>query len=370
MILLASLPAFATTYVVKPDGMGDLPTIQMAIDACEEGDTVLVAPGTYTGVGNKDIELAGINIILISQAGQDETIIDCEADRFLASFSGETSATLIKGFTIRNAVGHNGAAILCQLSSPTIESCLFVDNVSIKGGAVWLAQSNTRVSDCVFEENRASEYGGGLFALLSNPEITDCVFVNNSAWEGGGLAVHAGTANLIGCVIVANEAHDGGGIGMRAATIEIRRSTISGNSATFDGGGVLADWQSEDEVIAERTILWGNCANGDGREGLFSAAHFVCGAIDSAGVAGEVYYDGAQVFEDPLFCDPHPCGTDLPTDIEEFYSLQNGSPCLPGDSPCGELIGALPVGCPVSSVPDPASHRALTWGRIKSAFRR
>ena len=79
-------------------------TIQKGIDYAAEGDTVLVAPGRYTGQGNTELELLGKAIIVISEAGPAETIIDCEnSGRGFFIHQQEELETVISGFRITNA---------------------------------------------------------------------------------------------------------------------------------------------------------------------------------------------------------------------------------------------------------------------------
>src|SRR5262245_38602396 len=82
------------------------PTIQAAVDVAVTGDTVLVAPGTYVGAGNKDIEFHSERIILRSEAGPGATIIDCQGSgRGILIHAGEDSTARVEGFTVRNGGG-------------------------------------------------------------------------------------------------------------------------------------------------------------------------------------------------------------------------------------------------------------------------
>jgi pectin methylesterase-like acyl-CoA thioesterase len=75
-LFLCSTLAFGATMQVP----GDYKTIQAAIDASVDGDTVLVADGTYKGERNKNLDFNGKELILQSENGPLKTIIDCEND--------------------------------------------------------------------------------------------------------------------------------------------------------------------------------------------------------------------------------------------------------------------------------------------------
>ncbi|MEW6481588.1 MAG: hypothetical protein AB1397_01035 [bacterium] len=53
-------------------------TIQSAINAANNGDTVWVADGTYRGTGNKDLTWTGKHITVRSENGPNNCIIDCQ----------------------------------------------------------------------------------------------------------------------------------------------------------------------------------------------------------------------------------------------------------------------------------------------------
>jgi hypothetical protein len=108
LLLVLSSAANATTYVVRPDGTGDYPTIQAAIDACVDGDVVELTDGIFTGDGNRDIDYRGKAITVHSQTGNPELcVIDCQGTwsdphRGFDFHSQEQSSSVLRGITIRN----------------------------------------------------------------------------------------------------------------------------------------------------------------------------------------------------------------------------------------------------------------------------
>ncbi len=238
----------------------DQPTIQAGIDAASQGDTVLVAPGTYTGDGNRDIDFGGTDLVLVSEEGAEATVIDCEGSRtdYHRGFDfrmGESAAAVIEGFTVRNGyVGGDspndiGGGIRCRPGSPTLVDCVITENSAVAAGGIYCFDgSSPAITHCTISNNTSRlGSGGGLVCLYSSPILTDCMIVSNdSDFHGGGIACYGSCVDpadpvLINCVIADNSADFFGGAfygyGYGCGTYPTLINCIILNNWAFLGGG-------------------------------------------------------------------------------------------------------------------------------------
>ena len=266
-------------------------TIQAAINASSNGDVVIVAPGTYTGTGNKNLDFAGKAITVTSVNPQDPcvvagTVIDCEnSGRGFCFHSGEGNSSAVYGLTIkRGKVSDQGGGIYCSGSSPTIKNCTITSSVAYG-------------SDGSNGGNGYPAYGGGIYAdsglIIMNCEISGNTAAGGKGGDGQGIppnpAGNGGTARgggvygsnlqIINCLIVNNSAaggnpgYDGGGGpgmggyayggGIMCGQATIRNCTIVANTGSgggippVDGGGIYGNSQT----TVTNCILWNNAVN-------------------------------------------------------------------------------------------------------------
>ena len=112
-LAICSLPVSADTIHVP----ADFPTIQAAIDAATDGDEVVIAPDTYTGSQNRDLDFTGKAITVRSTDPNDPdvvaaTIIDCQqAGRGFIFQSEETLESVVDGLTVVNGFATDGAGV-------------------------------------------------------------------------------------------------------------------------------------------------------------------------------------------------------------------------------------------------------------------
>ena len=83
-LLLFTAPSHGDVYLIKPDGTGDFPNIQAAIDAAKGGDEILLANGVFKGLGNYNIDFKGKAITVRSQSGcPKDCTIDAEGSQWI-----------------------------------------------------------------------------------------------------------------------------------------------------------------------------------------------------------------------------------------------------------------------------------------------
>ncbi len=215
--------AAASTVYVDWNGGGNYLTIQEGITAASRDDTVLVAPGTYSGPLNRDISFDGKDVYLLSEMGADWTIIDCEnAGRGFVFTNGETPDAVVEGFTVMNGVApvndqgqRWGGALFCAGSAPVILGCSFVDCYAEYGGAMYCGTSALMsIVSCIFEGNEALYYGGSIYCYGADVDIAKCDFTGNEAgWSGGAVSCKTGTlVHLSDCEFIGNTAPKGGAV--------------------------------------------------------------------------------------------------------------------------------------------------------------
>jgi hypothetical protein len=288
-----------TLWRVNAAGTGDAATIQAAIDHAVSGDTIVLASGTYSGDGNRDIDFKGKDVLLVSAAGADSTIIDCgsSAESVHGGFNfitAEDSTAVLDGLTVKNA---SYVGVWCTGSSPTIRNCRIIDNVFFgsegTGGGVHLDASSSRVSHCVISHNRSTTLGAGLYLHGGSPRVDHCDISNNFSQKGGGgVSVQSGTsADISSCTMNADTAtENGGALYVTAATVGVDSCTISGSRAVF-GGGVFNG--TNGYCTLTNSVLYGNSASSGGG-GAYSGTNMTVTNCTIAGNYAGFYGGGVE----------------------------------------------------------------------------
>ncbi len=194
LLVLGFAPALVAQAPIQVPA--DFATIQAAIDAAVDGDSVHVAPGIYF----ESLDFLGKGIAVKATAGPLETIVDAGGvDTVVRFISGEGPDARLRGFTLRNgdAVGRggNGGGVLCaSMAEPVIEQCLIVQNRASNGlgggwgGGVACINASPTLIKCVIADNTAVFQGAGLFTngVNAEPSLLHCIVWDNFK-EGGGL---------------------------------------------------------------------------------------------------------------------------------------------------------------------------------------
>ncbi|MFG0252778.1 MAG: nitrous oxide reductase family maturation protein NosD [Phycisphaerales bacterium JB038] len=321
-IRLAALLALApTTAADIIDVPADWPMIQMAINAANDGDEIVVQPGEYV----EHLNLLGKEITIRSVDPLNPIIVDLTrvvgpaAAPRVQCVSGETADTVLRGLTIthlspaasdhgmhtydsypiveycvfldNHSADMGGGLLVGFPSIPVIRHCVFRGNSAVLGGGICVDWSNyVVIEDCTFEDNVASEDGGGVYLaeclcttrrcsfdgntadrggglflndVYEQNVVDECTFTSNNAFtNGGGAYIRRGDAwPLTSCVFEQNTAEKGAGLYTYQAIATISACDFLGNIASNRGGGV---YNNESTPTYVDCTFVGNDAGVDG----------------------------------------------------------------------------------------------------------
>ncbi len=277
--------------------------IQEGIDAASNGDIVVVKDGIYTGDGNRDIDFRGKAIILMSENGPENCVIDCEGTeeephRGLYFHSGEDDTSILDGFTITNGLAEHGGGIYCYESSPMIANNTIIANTGFCGGGI----------NC---------YG-------ASPVITGNTIVGNTASLGGAISLDYGFSPTI------------------------TNSTVAENSALL-GGGVFSEGRPDhaSRFLITNCIIWGNTAPVGPQFRLLNNSTMAISFSDIAGGQGGwdsvLTWGDGNIDADPLFADPDngdyhlkSAGGRWDPAVEEWVADGTHSPCIDAGDTAGD----------------------------------
>ena len=258
LVLMVSLGLVTTTPVLADTihVPGDYDTIQEAIDAASDGDTIVVAAGLYevTVEIDKSLTLKG------AQAGVDarnrsgpETIIEPDEGPGISIITDEDQWVVVDGLTVRNA--EHGIAT----PEPTMADDITVRNVRVLNpdefGISPTFTITTTVEYCYVEGAVQAINAGALVPF----EPTVATFRNNEIVNSRFGFTGYLKDSLIEGNLVRDFATGGVGIGGQLINTEIRDNTITG----YVDGAALTFEEHYGRDLSENVHVEGNTFTGN-----------------------------------------------------------------------------------------------------------
>jgi hypothetical protein len=258
--VVASFVVLGSAFGSQIHVPADFPTIQQAIDAAVDGDSILVEPATYT----ESIDFLG-KAVSVSANSADPTLtvlVAAAASPAVFFRNDEPSESLLANFTLTGGSGvllggqTVGGNLFVSHASPTLRNLVVRDNFGVgAGGGAWFDHSSSLLDSVQFLRCRCSASGGGLHAIGSSLVIEHGRFEQCfSVSVGGGLNFEDGPfVQLEDCSILDCQASDSAGLRASKTSLEISGCHFEGNDADEGSGGGMG-LESCDGLVTNCTL--------------------------------------------------------------------------------------------------------------------
>jgi len=243
-------------------------TIQHGIDVSSDGDTVMVAAGTYVeniNYNGKNIVVGSLYLTTQDTSYISSTIIDGgDLDAVVKITTGEDQTTELVGFTIQNGQSINGGGIEMSGSSASLKNLVIKENqVTMRGGGIECRDGCIAdIINCKIINNYSAQEGGGIRLYNATANITNCeIYNNNAPVRAGGIDVNNNsTATINGSIIHSNTSQIGGAIRIyNGSSLTLINSLFYNNSVTESGTALDCRTLSNATII--NTNIINNNAN-------------------------------------------------------------------------------------------------------------
>ena len=148
-------------------------SINKGISEVNDGGTVHIAAGTYTGSDNQGLTI-NKNITIIGE-DQKNTIIDAENNTQIFTINQQGVTVKIINLTLTQGKGDGGA--INNQGTINVINCTFTRNTADYGGAIY-NDGTLNVINCTFTRNTA-DYGGAIYNG-GTLNVNDCTFNSNN----------------------------------------------------------------------------------------------------------------------------------------------------------------------------------------------
>jgi len=234
-LIVSDGPAFSLPAVTTVSVYGDLlvpsdfATIDDALAAVTEQDTIVLAAGDYT----TEVVAAAVGFS-VRGAGSAATTIHGIAGRPVVSviLEGELS---IEGVTLTGGTSSRGGAVYCDNSTVHLTEVSVVGNAGYTGGGVGMQDCSSSFLDVVIDANISGFQGGGLYARRSDVDWAGGrISANMSGSSGAGIYFDEVTGSIINLILADNDSSsDGGAYYQRVGDVQTDQVTVIRNSSVY-----------------------------------------------------------------------------------------------------------------------------------------